>query len=59
MKVDVIKKDEELDILRRNIKNSKYVEIEVENKAYKDECSRLRNMLEDLMNNGQSHPIYA
>jgi hypothetical protein len=53
----MFKKDEELENLRKNIKNTKANEIDIEIKTYKDECLRMRNMLDDMMTN-QNHPIY-
>jgi hypothetical protein len=54
---EMFKKDEELENLRKNIKNTKANEIDIEIKTYKDECLRMRNMLDDMMTN-QNHPIY-
>jgi hypothetical protein len=57
MKTEMQKKDEELENLRKNIKNTKVSEIDIEIKTYKDECLRLRHLIDDLMTN-QNHPIY-
>ena len=47
--MDVVKKDEELVLAKKNIKNTKFFEIDQEIKTYKEECQRLRNMIEQLM----------
>jgi hypothetical protein len=47
-----------LEIVRKNIKNTKMAEIEVEIKSYKDECTRLRHKLEELMQSGPEHPLF-
>jgi hypothetical protein len=54
----VVKHDEELEILRKNIKCTKTKEFEEEIQAYNDECQRLRNITEELMKQGASHPIH-
>ena len=38
-----------MDALRRNIKSTKISEFELEIKVYMDECSRLRQQLEDVI----------
>ena len=35
--------------MKRNIKSTKLSEIEIELKFYMDECTRLRNQLEDVI----------
>lgn len=45
----VHQKQEEIDTLRRNIKSTKIAEIEVEMKMYIDECTRLRQQLEEVI----------
>lgn len=42
-------KNEEIETLKRNIKNTKITEIEVEMKMYMDECTRLRHQLEEVI----------
>lgn len=59
LKFDLGRREEELDILRKNIKGTKIQEIEIEIKAYKDECSRLRLVLEDIMRSGGDHPLMS
>jgi hypothetical protein len=39
----------EIEGLKRNIRSSKLSELEVENKLYLDECSRLRHQLEEVI----------
>lgn len=39
----------EIESLKRNIRSSKLSELEVENKLYLDECSRLRHQLEEVI----------
>jgi len=51
------RKDEELDLYKRNIKGTKIQEIEVEVKAYKEECNRLRIMIEELLSQGSKLPL--
>ena len=57
MKSDMYRKDEELENLRKNIKNTKQVEVDIEIKTYKDECLRLRHVIDEFMNN-KNHPVY-
>lgn len=59
MRLDVTKRDEELEVLRKSIKITKLQEQDTEIKTYKDECTRLRHMLEDLMQAGPQHPVYT
>ncbi len=40
---------EEVESLKRNIKNTKLAELEVEMKMYMDECTRLRHQLEEVI----------
>ena len=42
-------KNDEIELLKRNIKSTKIGEIEVEIKAYVDECTRLRHQLEEVI----------
>jgi thioesterase domain-containing protein len=45
-KAEIIKKDEELITSKKNIKNTKFYEMDQEMKLYKDELIRLRYLLE-------------
>lgn len=58
-KFDILKKDEELEIFKKNIKSTKMAEVDAELKQYKDEGVRLRTILEELMKEGPNHPIYV
>ena len=58
LKYEVVKRDEELEILRKNIKSTKTKEFEQEIQAYSDECQRLREIMEEVMKQGASHPIH-
>lgn len=58
LRMDMGKKDEELEILRKNIKNTKVTETDVEMKAYKEECQRLRNLIDDMVKQGPTHPMH-
>jgi cell shape-determining protein MreC len=49
-------KHEENEALRRNIKSTKFTEIEVEIKMYMDECTRLRHQLQEVI---QSKDTFA
>lgn len=49
MKKKLEDKEFEISELRRNAKNSKFQEMEVEVKMYIDECTRLRRMLEEAL----------
>ena len=42
-------KDQELNELKRSLKNTKLEEFEMEMKLYVDECIRLKHMLEEVM----------
>lgn len=57
-KADIQRRDEELEVLKKNIKTTQKVEQEVELKAYQDELLRMRFLMEDLMKEGPNHPIY-
>jgi len=46
---EIAVKDEENDKLKKNIKNTKIAEMEVEMKMYMDECTRLRHQLEEVI----------
>jgi hypothetical protein len=49
MQTEITSKQDEVDALKRNIKNTKIAEIEVEMKMYMDECTRLRHQLEEVI----------
>jgi hypothetical protein len=49
MAQELAAKQDETDALKRNIKNTKIAEIEVEMKLYMDECTRLRHQLEEVI----------
>jgi len=51
MKEELAFKHEEVELMRRNTKVTKFQELEVELKAYVDENIRLRSMLEESMRN--------
>ena len=58
LKMEVVRRDEELEILRKNIKNTRTQEFEQELNSYHEECLRLRAVIEDLMKQGSSHPMH-
>ena len=58
LKYEVAKRDEELEILRKNMKNTRTKELEQEIEVYHEECLRLRSVTEDLIKQGASHPIH-
>ena len=49
MKFQLQQKEEETELLKRNIKGTKLMEMEMELKTYADECVRLRHTLEKVM----------
>ena len=49
LKFEVVKRDEELEIIRKNINNTKNNELEAEITALQGECQRLRSLLEEIM----------
>lgn len=57
-KAEILKRDEELEVLKKNIKTTQKLEQEVELKAYQDELHRMRFLMEDLLKEGPNHPIY-
>lgn len=57
-KLETFKKEEELELLKKNIKTTQKTEIESELKAYQDELQRMRFLMEELMREGPNHPIY-
>ena len=46
LKTELVKKDEELLMSKRNIKHTRFFELDQEIKIYKEELSRMRYMLE-------------
>ena len=52
LKNDINRKDEDLTQLRKNIKNTKFYEMDQEMKMYKDELIRLRFLLEQAYSGG-------
>ena len=46
---EIIKRDQELDNLRRNVKATQINQLQVENDNYRNECIRLREKLEQIM----------
>ena len=49
LKFDLAKRDEELMMTKRNVRHTKFYEMETEIKLYKEELSRLRYMLENML----------
>ena len=49
LKAELQGKDNELEKQKQNMKLSKYLEMELEVKAYMDECTRLRHYLEEVL----------
>ena len=49
LKDSIKAKEEEIEKLKKNIKSTKMVEIDVEIQSYIDECTRLRHHLEEVM----------
>jgi hypothetical protein len=49
LKVDISTKDSEISKLKKNLKQTKIVEMELEVKAYIDECTRLKHHLEEVI----------
>lgn len=49
MQVVISSKTDELELLKRNMKTSKTLEMEVEIRTYIDECQRLRTQLEEVI----------
>ena len=58
LKYEVVKRDEELEVLRKNIKNTRTQEFEQELQTYHDECLRLRSLTEELLKQGGAHPLH-
>lgn len=49
LNMEVQRKVDETEALRRNIRSTRLQEIEVEVKMYMDECARLRHQLEEVI----------
>ena len=49
IKQEMQKKDEELETIRKNLKHTKAQELEIEIQTYKDECGRLRYLVDDSL----------
>jgi hypothetical protein len=47
--MELLTKRDEVELLKRNIKNTRTHETEIEIKMYMDECVRLRNNLEEVI----------
>jgi hypothetical protein len=46
LKSDILRRDEEISLNKRNVRHTKFYEMESEIKLYKEELARLRFMLE-------------
>lgn len=58
LKYEVLKRDEELEVLRKNMKSTKSRELEQEIETYREECLRLRAIMEELIAEGANHPVH-
>lgn len=59
IKFELMKKEEEMYNLKKNIKTSHLIEVEHELAAYKDELVRLRFLLENNMQNLAHHASHT
>jgi Ca2+-binding EF-hand superfamily protein len=50
-------KEEEMAVLRQNLKSTKLGELEVEIQVYVDECTRLRHHLEEMLRQREETPV--
>ena len=64
LKTSLNEKDDEIASFKKNFKNTKIIELDIELRSYMDECLRLRRLLEDtikskdpLINPDQAHQI--
>ena len=57
LKYEVVHREEELESLRKNMKISKAKELESELAMFRDECLRLRGLVEELIQQGSNHPL--
>ena len=51
LKSDILRRDEEIQVNKRNVRHTKFYEMESEIKLYKEELARLRFMLENSFTN--------
>jgi len=58
LKFDCLKKEEELETIRKSLKNTRQQEFELEVKSYIEECQRLRLLLTAMLHEGPKHPLY-
>ena len=49
LKTEVKEKDDEINAYKKNFKNTKITELDIELRSYMDECLRLRHLLEDTI----------
>jgi hypothetical protein len=49
-KSDLVRRDEEIALNKRNVRHTKFYEMETEIKIYRDELARLRFVLEQQIN---------
>jgi Ca2+-binding EF-hand superfamily protein len=56
LRQDLRQKEEEITLLRRNLKSTKIGELEVEIQVYADECTRLRHHLEEMLRQREESP---
>ena len=59
LKYEVVHREEELEVLRKKMKITRHQELEQECALYRDECMRMRSLIEDLMRQGAEHPMHA
>lgn len=58
LKFETLRKDEELDMIKKSLKNTKQQEIEVEVQGYIDESQRLRKLLAEMLEQGPKHSLF-
>ena len=49
LKYEVVHREEELEVLRKKMKITRAQELEQECSMYREECMRMRSLIEDLM----------
>ena len=54
LRAELLKREEELALAKRNIKNTKFFEMDQELKLYRDELIRLRYLLEQAYQNNEN-----
>jgi Ca2+-binding EF-hand superfamily protein len=59
LRLELQHKEEEVALLKRNLKNTKQGELEVEIQVYVDECTRLRHHLEEMLRQREDTPMYG